>query len=88
MRAAEAIAIEGWTPISDAHGSPARGSLDPWVVGQAIGVVRIGMAAGEAEDPLGLQVTESVAHLSVRAIINQAPRETVDQPLPRLPGFQ
>ena len=73
--------------VSDDGVAPEQKLLNR-VVGQAIRVVRIGMAAGEPEDPLGQQVAEGVAHLARRAIIDQAPCEAVDQAVPALRSVQ
>jgi hypothetical protein len=54
------------------------------VVGEAVGIVGIGMAAGEPEDPLGQQIAERVTHLARGAIIDQAAGEAVDQIVPAL----
>ena len=58
------------------------------VVGEPIGVVRIGMAAGEAEDALRQQLLERVPHLPRLPIIHETAREAIDQSVARVRGFQ
>ena len=49
---------------------------------QPVGVIGIGIAAGEAEDPMGQQVTQRVPHLSGLPIVHEAAREPIDQSVP------
>jgi len=58
------------------------------VVGEPIRVVGIGMAAGEGEDALRQQILERVSHLSWLPIIDEAPREAIDQAIARVRGFE
>ena len=57
------------------------------VVREPIGVVRIGMAAGEPEDPLRQQIHERMPHLPGLPIIDEAAGEAIDQPVARLRGL-
>ena len=57
------------------------------IVGEMVGIVAIGMAAGDTEDPLADQVLERVPNLLRRAFIHQTAGERLDQaihPLGRL----
>ena len=58
------------------------------VVGQAVRVVRIRMAAGEPENALREQIPQRVLHFSRLPIIHEAAREAVDQPVARFRGFE
>ena len=49
------------------------------VVGQVVGVVTIGMTAGDAEDPLADQIRERVPDLPWRAPVGETPGERLDQ---------
>ena len=51
------------------------------VVGEVLGIVAVGMAAGDAEDALADQVRERVPNLLRRALVAQAPGERLDQPV-------
>jgi hypothetical protein len=66
------------------HGVTPEQQLVNRIVGQASGVVGIGLAAGEPEDPLSQQVAECMTHLALGAIINQTAGEVVDQIVPAL----
>jgi hypothetical protein len=48
------------------------------VVGEGLGVVRIGMAAGEAEDALRQQILERVPHFLRLPIIDEAASKAID----------
>ena len=58
------------------------------VVGEPIGVVRIGMAAGEPVDALGQQILERVPHFPRLPIIDEASGEAIDQPVARVRGLE
>jgi hypothetical protein len=58
------------------------------IVGEAVGIVRIGMAARDAEDPLAEQVPQRVPDLPGLSGIDQTPGEAIDQIIPTLGGFQ
>ncbi len=49
------------------------------VVGQPVGIIRIGMAAGEPEDALRQQIRERVTHLPRLPVIDEAAGEPLDQ---------
>ena len=51
------------------------------VVGEVLGIVAVGMAAGDAEDALADQVRERVPNFLRRALVAQAPGERLDQPV-------
>jgi hypothetical protein len=52
------------------------------VVGEPIGVVRIGMAAREAEDPLRQQIGQRMLHLARLPLVGEASGQPVDQSIP------
>ena len=54
------------------------------VVGEAVGIVGIGMAARDAEDPLGEQVPQRVPDLPGLPVINQTPGDPIDHVVARL----
>ena len=58
------------------------------VVREPIGVVRIGIAAGEPEDALGQQILERVPHLPRLPILDEASGEAIDQPVARFRGLE
>lgn len=58
------------------------------IVGEAVGIVRIGMPAGEPDDPLRQQVFERVPHLAGLPVVDEAPREAIDQAVPSLGRVQ
>ena len=51
------------------------------VVGQMVGVIAVGMAAGDAEDPLSEQVGQYVPHLARFAPVDQTADEPGHQPV-------
>ena len=51
------------------------------VVGQMVGVIAVGMAAGDAEDPLSEQVGQRVPHLARFAPVDQTADEPGHQPV-------
>ena len=58
------------------------------VVGEAVAVVAVGMAAGDAEDALADQVHQRVPNLVRRPLVEQAPGERLDQTVDALGGLQ
>ena len=58
------------------------------IVRQSVRVIGIRIPAGEAEDPLRQQILERMPHLPWLTIVDQTARESVDQPVPALRGFQ
>ena len=58
------------------------------IVRETIGVVRIGMPAGEPENPLRQQVRQRVADLAGLPFVHQALREAVDQSVSSLSRLQ
>ena len=58
------------------------------VVGEAVAVVAVGMAAGDAEDALAYQVRERVPGLVRRPLVEQTPGERLDQTVDALGGLQ
>ena len=58
------------------------------IVGQPIGIIRIGIAAGQSKDSLGQQILDGVPYFARLSIVDQAPREAVDQIVLALGGFQ
>ena len=49
------------------------------VVGEAVAIVAVGMAAGDAEDALADQIRERVPGLVRRPLVEQTPGERLDQ---------
>ena len=49
------------------------------IVPQSIGIIRVGIAAGQAKDPLRYQICERVPYLAGLSILHQTPREAVDE---------
>ena len=49
--------------------------------GEVLGIVAVGMTAGDAEDALADQVRERMPNLLRRALVAQAPGERLDQPV-------
>ena len=58
------------------------------VVGEAVAVVAVGMAAGDAEDALANQIRERVSGLVRRPFVEQTPGERLDQTADALGGLQ
>ena len=58
------------------------------VVGEAVAVVAVGMAAGDAEDALAYQVRERVPGLVRRPLVEQTPGERLDQTVDALGSLQ
>ena len=69
-------------------GIPPEQQLVNRVVREPIGVVRIGMAAGEPVDALGQQILERVPHLPRLPILDEASGEAIDQPVARFRGLE
>ena len=68
----------------DARGAPGHRvspeqQLVDGVLGQVVGVVAIGMTAGNAEDPLADQIRERVPNLPRRAPVGQTPGKPLDE---------
>ena len=62
-----------------ATGSPPSSALVDRIIGELVGIVAIGMAAGDAEDPLADQVLGRVPNLLRRPFIHQTPGDPLDQ---------
>jgi hypothetical protein len=58
------------------------------VVGQAIGIVRIRVAARDSENALGQQILERVPHFPRLPILDQASGEAIDQAIARFRGLE
>ncbi len=58
------------------------------IVREPIGVVRIGMAAGEPVDALRQQILERVSHFPSLTLVDEAPGEAIDQPVARFRGLE
>ena len=58
------------------------------VIRKPVGVIGIGIAAGEAEDPMGQQVTQRMLHLPRLPIVHEAAREPIDQSVPAFRRLQ
>lgn len=58
------------------------------VVGESIGVVRIGMAASEPVDALRQRILKRMPHVPRLSIIDEASGEAIDQLVPRFRRFQ
>ena len=58
------------------------------VVGEAVAVVAVGMAAGDTENALADQVRQRVTSLVRRSLVEQAPGERLDQAVDALGGLQ
>ena len=67
---------------------PVEQQLVDGVVGEAVAVVAVGMAAGDAEDALAYQVRERVPGLVRRPLVEQTPGERLDQTVDALGGLQ
>ena len=69
-------------------GIPSEQELVNRVVREPLSVVGIGMAAGDPIDALRQQILERVPHLPSLTILDEAPRETIDQPVARFRGLE